>query len=257
MAAGNIDSVYKLIIRAKEQVAKAQAAVLDVADIMDEIIVAATAVGGKVQEMVPQHINAGIDKLTKIADQDLGAVLDGDQSSLTKLAELIESIPYRDIKPTSPSENREARKQMPNITGPDLSAGPQSQLAKQNESTELSDYYYARKTAFDQQGRGTFSFDQIRESKIFGEEYDEDMMSFAQKAPASLGKYIKTGTQKIRETINRADMEMEDDEEPSGKLTENFALNFRSPGIDDAPFGAIFNSNLTSTPGHIVGDGVL
>ena len=137
-AAGNIDRLYTLLDSAVAAVNKAAAAieaagnaVLDVTDILDDAQVECTAIGGKVNEIIPSHFTNIISELTKIAETELvstkhkiEAYVDNNgQSSLNQLKELVNNMPYKDTHPETKEEKR-ARI----LAGPDLTQGPQSSI---------------------------------------------------------------------------------------------------------------------------------
>ena len=137
-AAGNIDRLYTLLDSAVAAVNKAATAieaagnaVLDVTDILDDAQVECTAIGGKVNEIIPSHFTNIITELTKIAETELvstkhkiEAYVDNNgQSSLNQLKELVNNMPYKDTHPETKEEKR-ARI----LAGPDLTQGPQSSI---------------------------------------------------------------------------------------------------------------------------------
>lgn len=146
-AAGNIDRLYTLLDSAVAAVNKAAAtieaagnAVLDVTDILDDAQVECTAIGGKVNEIIPSHFTNIISELTQIAETELvstkhkiEAYIDNNgQSSLNQLKELVNNMPYKDTHPETKEEKR-ARI----LAGPDLTQGPQSSiLGGQKQSAE-------------------------------------------------------------------------------------------------------------------------
>ena len=146
-AAGNIDRLYTLLDSAVAAVNKAAAAieaagnaVLDVTDILDDAQVECTAIGGKVNEIIPSHFTNIISELTIIAETELvstkhkiEAYVDNNgQSSLNQLKELVNNMPYKDTHPETKEEKR-ARI----LAGPDLTQGPQSSiLGSQKQPTE-------------------------------------------------------------------------------------------------------------------------
>lgn len=137
-AAGNIDRLYTLLDSAVAAVNKAAAAieaagnaVLDVTDILDDAQVECTAIGGKVNEIIPSHFTNIIAELTQIAETELvstkhkiEAYVDNNgQSSLSQLKDLVNNMPYKDTHPETKEEKR-ARI----LAGPDLTQGPQSSI---------------------------------------------------------------------------------------------------------------------------------
>lgn len=146
-AAGNIDRLYTLLDSAVAAVNKAAAAieaagnaVLDVTDILDDAQVECTAIGGKVNEIIPSHFTNIIAEFTRIAETELvstkhkiEAYIDNNgQSSLNQLKELVNNMPYKDTHPETKEEKR-ARI----LAGPDLTQGPQSSiLGSQEQLTE-------------------------------------------------------------------------------------------------------------------------
>lgn len=142
-AAGNIDRLYTLLDSAVAAVNKAAAAieaagnaVLDITDILDDAQVECTAIGGKVNEIIPSHFTNIIAELTRIAETELvstkhkiEAYVDNNgQSSLNQLKELVNNMPYKDTHPETKEEKR-ARI----LAGPDLTQGPQSSILGSQE----------------------------------------------------------------------------------------------------------------------------
>ena len=142
-SAGNIDRLYSLLDSAIAAVSKAASAieaagnaVLDVTDILDDVNTECMAIGGKVNEIVPSHLNNVIMELTKIAETDLvstkhkiEAYTDNNgQSSLSQLKDVVQNMPYKDIRPETKEEKR-ARI----LSGPDLTQGPQSAILGNQE----------------------------------------------------------------------------------------------------------------------------
>jgi hypothetical protein len=123
-ASGNVDKLYGLFDKAKDAIEKASNAVLDVTDVLDDILVESTAIGGKIEDMIPSHIETIITQLTNISDKELNALIDGNgQSSINALKDLVGSIPYRDLKPETKEERIEKISMKP-----DLQQGPQSSI---------------------------------------------------------------------------------------------------------------------------------
>src|SRR5574344_1742063 len=117
-ASGNVDKLYGLFYKFKDAIEKASNAVLDV------ILVESTAIGGKIEDMIPSHIETIITQLTNISDKELNALIDGNgQSSINALKDLVGSIPYRDLKPETKEERIEKISMKP-----DLQQGPQSSI---------------------------------------------------------------------------------------------------------------------------------
>lgn len=146
-AAGNIDRLYTLLDSAVAAVSKAAAAieaagnaVLDVTDILDDAQVECTAIGGKVNEIIPSHFTNIIAELTQIAETELVStkhkieryINDNGQSSLSQLKDLVNNMPYKDIHPETKEEKRAKI-----LAGPNLTQGPQSSiLGNQPQSAE-------------------------------------------------------------------------------------------------------------------------
>lgn len=131
---GNVDKLYLLLDKTKGVVDKAANALMDVADALDDILVESSNIGGKIEEIVPSHVQTLISKITNMADVELGEISENGQSSLESLKQLIGSIPYRDLKPETKEERVAKMAGRPDIsTTPDLSNGPRSQ-AIQHES---------------------------------------------------------------------------------------------------------------------------
>lgn len=131
---GNVDKLYLLLDKTKGVVDKAANALMDVADALDDILVESSNIGGKIEEIVPSHVQTLISKITNMADVELGEISENGQSSLESLKQLIGSIPYRDLKPETKEERVAKMAGRPDVsTTPDLSNGPRSQ-AIQHES---------------------------------------------------------------------------------------------------------------------------
>lgn len=137
-ASGSIDRLYALLDSAIAAVSKAAAAieaagnaVLDVTDVLDDCNVESTAIGGKVNEIVPSHLTGVISELTRLAETDLVStkhkleayIDENGQSSLRQLKALVGNMPYKDTHPETKEEKR-ARI----LAGPDLTKGPQSSI---------------------------------------------------------------------------------------------------------------------------------
>jgi hypothetical protein len=179
----NVDKVDSQLNKAISAIQKAQSAVLDAADAMDAVMVDAISCGGRVAELIPPHIKQHIAKLTDIADQQLGAISDGDsQSSLNKLKDVIGNIPYRDLRQPSAEDRRSGIAMQPNLT-----AGPQSQISENSLESfyrnslkeEVNNYEY---------NDNSLNFNKIRESNFLGQKLDGDMMAginkkLVEKAP--------------------------------------------------------------------------
>ena len=129
---GNVDKLYLLLDKTKGIVDKAANALMDIADSLDDILVESSNIGGKIEEIVPSHIQVLISKITNMADVELGEISENGQSSLEGLKQLIGSIPYRDLKPETKEERVAKISGRPDVsTTPDLSNGPKSQAIQQ------------------------------------------------------------------------------------------------------------------------------
>lgn len=123
-AAGNVDKLYASFDKARSTIEKAVNAVLDIADVMEDILVEATAIGGKIEEIVPSHIESIIANVTQLAENQLQSLIDGNsQSSIESLKDMVGSIPYRDLKPETKEEKIAKISMRPN-----LSQGPRSSV---------------------------------------------------------------------------------------------------------------------------------
>lgn len=241
-SSGNVDKLYSLIDKAITAVQKAQSAVLDAADAMDPILLEATAIGGKIATIVPSHIKMHMSNLANLADQNLGQIANSEsgQSSLNKLKDLIGSIPYRDIRPQTPEERRQGVALQPN-----LAAGPQSQIA---EEMELEEFYRntlneQAKNAYDDK---VFSFDKLKESQVFGQQFESDMMeslNMKMAAPISV-KQVRETTRAAAEEAMFEDVDL--DQLQEGKL--DFSKMKAFAGSDGMPLK--FDS--LSSGGHLV-----
>lgn len=133
-ASQTVDAIYTSFDKCKSQLDKAINAVLDVADSLEDILVDATAVGGKIEEIIPSHIESLISKLTSIAENELQTMKEGGQSSIESLKDLIGSIPYRDLKPETKEEKIAKISMRPNLSNGPQSAALRREPAQQNES---------------------------------------------------------------------------------------------------------------------------
>lgn len=135
-ASQTVDAIYTSFDKCKSQLDKAINAVLDVADSLEDILVDATAVGGKIEEIIPSHIESLISKLTSIAENELQTMKEGGQSSIESLKDLIGSIPYRDLKPETKEEKIAKISMRPNLSNGPQSAALRREPAQQNESVD-------------------------------------------------------------------------------------------------------------------------
>ena len=120
----SVDKLTADISKAKASLESAMDAVTKAASVMYDIVVDATAIGGKVKEMVPSHIEKSISQLTDIVKNQMAAILDGnDQSSLKSIDDLVGSMPNRDLRPMSNEEEVEKISMKPNLAN-----GPQSSV---------------------------------------------------------------------------------------------------------------------------------
>lgn len=155
-ASQSVDTIYSAFDKCKSQIDKAINAVLDVADSLEDILVDATAVGGKIEEIVPSHVENLISQLTKIAEQDLQSMKEGGQTSIESLKNLIGSIPYRDLKPETKEEKIAKINMRPNLAG-----GPKSAaLSQNNESVE--------------ENNKVLNFESLKESQYVGIDPKDD-----------------------------------------------------------------------------------
>jgi hypothetical protein len=215
-AVGNIDKLYQEIDKVASSVSKAQNALLDVADELTDLLLAATQIGGKVAQIVPAHLKPHIASITKMAETDLQEMSDGQgPSSLRNLKDLIGNIPYRELKPQDTTDVRSQISLQPN-----LSAGPQSAIKEQN----LEEFYQnslKEQAENYQYGDTILNFNKLLESDIFGVQYEEDMM---ERTKMKLAKPIDSKV--IREKIRtRVDQDMFEDID---ELQENQPLDFNS-----------------------------
>mgnify|MGYP001049816499 FL=1 len=246
-ATGNVDRLFGQLERSMMAIEKVQSSLMDAADILDEILIEAIAIGGKIAEIVPSHIQLHIAELTKIADQNLNPMIEGGQSSLKSLQDLIGSIPYRDIRPLSAEERRQSL-----TAAPDLSNGPQSHItgAQSQESSQesLEDYYKNVLTDEAKQvGKNDteLNFESIKESQVFGMKYEEDMMS---SMNMKLAKPIDV--KPIREKLRAAvEDEMLEDVNP---LKESGPLDFSKLRAFGGSDGMPISFNTLTEGGHIV-----
>jgi len=242
-ATGNIDKLYGQISKASSAIQKAQSALMDAADEMDAILVEAMAIGGKVAEIVPSHVKTHIAKLTEIADGQLGPIIEGDsQSALNKLQDLIGSIPYRDIRPQSAEERRGTLSMQPN-----LAAGPQSAVARES----LEDFY---RSILQKDTRSyndnSLSFDKLRESEVYGHQYETDMMDAVNMRMAA-----PLQTKQIREQARASAEDAMFEDTDLEQLTEG-RLDFSSIKAFGGNDGMPIKFDALGSGSHIVGDGV-
>ena len=176
---GNIDKLRTLIQKAADQVMTA-------CDTLDAAMVEANGIGGKLAQLIPPHVQAQIDKLTAIVESE-------DQSALLKLDDLILSMPYRDIAPSSPSERREKRGTQIN-TEPNTGGGPQSAVRE-----SILDMY--RKEP-EYRGAG-LDFESLRESALGHGDFGELDPNSITGDPIDRFEY----RQKIREQVENDDFE--------------------------------------------------
>lgn len=163
-ASQSVDAIYTSFDKCKSQLDKAINAVLDVADSLEDILVDATAVGGKIEEIIPSHIESLISKLTSIAENELQTMKEGDQSSIESLKDLIGSIPYRDLKPETKEEKIAKISMRPNLSNGPQSAALKREPAQQNESVDKASR--------------VLNFESLREADGLGEDpnagYEDD-----------------------------------------------------------------------------------
>jgi hypothetical protein len=195
----SIDKVDTQLSKALSAVQKAQSAILDAADAFDDVMVEAIACGGKVAEIVPAHIKMHIANLTKVADTDLGGIVEGGQSSVTALKDLIGNIPYKDLRQPSSEDRRAQIAAQPNI-----SQGPQSAIS---EDLTLEEFYRSKLNedvnAMEYRG-SALSFNNLREAGIFGSKLDGDMMGSLKMSPGVIEKVPLQNRQRIRERMQAA-----------------------------------------------------
>lgn len=158
-ASGNVDKLYATLDKAKSMVEKAVNAVLDAAEVMDDVLVEATAIGGKVADIIPGHVESIMATLTDVAENKLQALVEGNgQSSLENLKDLVGSIPYRELRPETKEEK------IGRITmRPDLSNGPRSAVLQQQQESVKNN---------------VLSFEALRESEDFGQNLNDGYDDF-------------------------------------------------------------------------------
>lgn len=124
------DKLQADITKAQTELERAMDAVTKAASVMYDIIVDATAIGGKVKEVVPSHVEQNISKLTDIVKNQMAGMLDGDsQSSLKALDELVGNMPSREFRQKSNEEEIEEISLKPNLAN-----GPQSSVLNNNNN---------------------------------------------------------------------------------------------------------------------------
>jgi hypothetical protein len=224
-SAGGVDKLRSQIKKSISAIEKAQSAILDAADELDELMVQATAMGGFVAGTIPPHIKQHIAKLTEIADKQLGEVSTGEsQSSLKKIEELINNTPLGKFDTGDAETRRQQISMQPNLTN-----GPQSQI---NESLEDVYRNFLKKQSEDvEYNENELKFDALKESEIFGHRYEEDMMSAVNM---KLAKPIATKhiTEQLRAAADDNIFEQFDENEHLTEGTLNFS-NLRAFGGRD------------------------
>lgn len=191
-ANGSVDKLYSTFDRAIASVEKSISAVLDTCDILDDIMLESIALGGKIAEIIPSNIKSLMGTLTQIANNDLKGTIEGGQTSLKSLKDVVGNMPYRDIQPQTKAERREEL-----MTQPNLSAGPQSQIVHES----LEDFY---KDSLMEQARGnhytesSLNFSKLTESEILGQ---GDMESFFTKG--EIVSLVKPDVNKITEAMRK------------------------------------------------------
>lgn len=129
------DKLQADITKAQTELERAMDAVTKAASVMYDIIVDATAIGGKVKEVVPSHVEQNISKLTDIVKNQMAGMLDGDsQSSLKALDELVGNMPSREFRQKSNEEEIEEISLKPNLAN-----GPQSSVLNNNNNNSSGD----------------------------------------------------------------------------------------------------------------------
>jgi hypothetical protein len=187
--------------KAQQQVAKAKESVagniLDIADTIDDAIVEATAIGGKISQIVPPHLQSHIDRLTALADQISqlsDQILSGSgQSSLATLKDAVINMPVKDVMPKSAEERRSERKGNVDLT-PNTAQGPQTAMKESWRDMTETEY----------PGRG-LSWERLQESNLFGSKGDDEfgLSEWTNNAPIDQFSYRR----KIREAVDRDDLE--------------------------------------------------
>jgi hypothetical protein len=231
---GSIDKLYDSIDKVKSTAAKAQNAILDVADELTELLIAANSVGGKVAQIVPSHLKTHIASLTKMAETDIKDIIDGTgPSSLKNLKDLLGAIPYRDLKPQDTTDVRSQISLQPN-----LAAGPQSAI---HES--LEDFYQSvlkEQAQTYEYPESVLDFNKLKETDIFGMPFERDML---ESVNMKIAKPIDTKV--LREKVRtRVDQDIFEDigeelEEQKGKFKfENVRAFGGSDGMPMS-FGAL------------------
>lgn len=141
-ANGSVDKLYGILDKSISTAKSAVSGILDVLDVLDDALLEATAIGGKIGEVLPGQIKTLATNLNNLANQQLGSLIEGQNGSLTYLKDIVSAMPYRDIRPESKEER------LANLTGqdaataaadslnlaPDLSNGPQSAVMESKET---------------------------------------------------------------------------------------------------------------------------
>ena len=204
-ANGSVDKLYSTFDRAIDSVEKVISAILDSCDIMDDIMLESIALGGKIAEIIPSNVKTLMNTMANIANGELKNVIEGGQSSLKSLKDVVGNMPYRDIQPQTKSERREEIMAQPNLMD-----GPQSQIVHES----LEDFYKGSLMA---QAKGnhytesSLNFDKLTESEILGQ---GDMESFFTRG--EIVSLVKPDVNKITEAMRKPL------EERSASLVENY-----------------------------------
>lgn len=233
-ASQSVDAIYASFDKCKSQIDKAINAVLDVADALEDILVDATAVGGKIEEILPSHLESLISNLTNIAENELEKMKEGGQTSIESLKNLIGSIPYRDLKPETKEEKIAKISSRPNLT-PNLSNGPRSSALK-NESVEEDDK--------------VLNFESLKESGYVGidpkEDYRDDFRELnmglsggqlRESYQSPVDKGLDLGKLSLAPTSNGLDMKTMLNESASSS-SEDMMAAFANADVNDS-FAAI------------------
>lgn len=117
------DKLQADITKAQTELERAMDAVTKAASAMYDIIVDATAIGGKIKDIVPAHVEQSISKLTDIVKNQMSGMLDGQQGSLKALDDLIGNMPSREFRQKSNEEEIAEISMKPNLAN-----GPQSSV---------------------------------------------------------------------------------------------------------------------------------
>jgi hypothetical protein len=232
--AGTVDRLLSELNKAETQLNKAKegvaGSILDIEKTLKGCSAEAAAIGGKINQIVPPHLQAHMDKLLTLADQIVNMadeILTGSgQSSIETLKDTIINMPIKETLPQSDDERRAGRKGNVDLTP---KAGP-SQSAVKESWREMGQAEY--------KARG-LDWNHLTESGLFGPKGDDE---FGLGEWTSQNKPIDSFNirQRVKESIERDDLE---------DLGEKIQESMDGKGHFDwkamnSPIGSIGNSGM-------------